>query len=62
VVESLAMPMDLDEDVLRGGASIGIAVGPAREWSTETMLDRADNAMYVAKRGGGNRWELAQVG
>ena len=37
--------------------SIGVAAGPSRE--IETTLRRADAAMYVAKRAGGNRMHCA---
>jgi diguanylate cyclase (GGDEF)-like protein len=40
-------------------ASIGIAVYPDDGETSEALLDRADGAMYRAKRNGGDRFELA---
>lgn len=47
----------------RLGLSIGIAVAdPANQEAQAELLNRADSAMYRAKRGGKNRFEFAHFG
>ena len=47
----------------RLGLSIGIAVAdPANQEAQAELLNRADSAMYQAKRGGKNRFEFAHFG
>jgi diguanylate cyclase (GGDEF)-like protein len=43
----------------RIGISIGAALSPAHGHTAEQLLKAADNAMYAAKRLGGNRFSLA---
>src|SRR6478752_5420274 len=47
----IAEPIDVDGVVMRTEASIGIAIGPYHGRDVDTMLRRADIAMYVAKGG-----------
>jgi diguanylate cyclase (GGDEF)-like protein len=49
---ALAVPTPLGEYVLRLSASIGISVYPDDGEDAETLIDRADAAMYEAKRQG----------
>jgi len=37
------------------GASIGVAIGPEHGDDSATLMGRADQAMYVAKRSGKHR-------
>ncbi len=52
-LEQLAAPLTLDGRQLEIGASIGIAVYPEHGADAESMIHRADTAMYVAKQQGG---------
>jgi diguanylate cyclase (GGDEF)-like protein len=53
VLGALAKPFVVDGQQLTIGASIGIACSPEHANDAETLLRRADVAMYVAKRGRG---------
>jgi diguanylate cyclase (GGDEF)-like protein len=61
VLTSLSQPVMIEGTRLCISASIGIAVGNPTV-SGETMLERADAAMYEAKTRGKNRYELAAEG
>ncbi len=50
--ELIAAPVDWNGRELRVTASIGLAVFPAAADTAETLLERADEAMYRAKRQG----------
>ncbi len=52
-LEQLAAPLSLDGRQIEIGASIGIAVYPEHGADAESMIHRADTAMYVAKQQGG---------
>jgi diguanylate cyclase (GGDEF)-like protein len=43
---------------MRVTASIGVAAAPSHARSSFELLQRADDAMYVAKQQGKNRWNL----
>ncbi len=49
IVRSMAMPFDLDGQVIRIGSSIGIALMPQDANSAVELLKRADTALYRAK-------------
>ena len=49
LLESLSRPFEIDGLSLEVGASVGIACFPAHGADGETLLQRADIAMYVAK-------------
>jgi diguanylate cyclase (GGDEF)-like protein len=49
LLEALRQPFVLDELVLEVDASIGVAVSADHEADVDTLLQRADVAMYVAK-------------
>lgn len=51
VLRSIAEPIELGEQTLQLGTSIGIAIGAEGE-SLDTLLELADDAMYEAKRTG----------
>jgi GGDEF domain-containing protein len=40
-------------------ASIGIAVSPVVALASDSLVERADEAMYEAKKSGRNCWRLA---
>ena len=53
LIESLARSFEIDGLSLEVGASVGIACFPLHGEDGETLLQRADIAMYVAKNAGG---------
>ncbi len=57
VLRALGRPFIVDGQPLTIGASIGIACSPEHADDAETLLRRADVAMYVAKRGRGS-WAM----
>ncbi len=52
-------PIILEGHVIQVSASIGISVYPLNSQESETLIKQADTAMYRAKRGGKNRYEIA---
>jgi diguanylate cyclase (GGDEF)-like protein len=55
LLAALAIPSRVDDHVLRLTASIGISIYPDDGEQADTLIDRADAAMYRAKRHGGVR-------
>jgi len=51
LLERLREPFEVDATTFQVGASIGIACHPAHGGDVETLVQRADIAMYVAKGG-----------
>lgn len=58
LLEKIAQPYQIDGRTLRISASIGLTVYPFDDADTETLLRHADQAMYLAKQGGRNRYHL----
>lgn len=58
LLESIELPMPIDEILVRPSASIGIALRHGDE-DAPRLLERADRAMFEAKRQGGNRHVVA---
>lgn len=58
VLEVVSAPLDDLPEGVRIGASIGIAVRDTAEIDYSTLMRRADEAMYVAKRSGRSRWVM----
>lgn len=52
VIAALGVPLRVDDEVLRLKASIGISIFPDDGVDADTLIDRADAAMYLAKRRG----------
>jgi EAL domain-containing protein (putative c-di-GMP-specific phosphodiesterase class I) len=57
VIEALSKPFYLDDEVIYLSASMGITVYPDNAKDIETLLKNADQAMYVAKSKGRNRFQ-----
>lgn len=60
IIDALHEPMWVQGRELRIGASIGVAVHPPLEGETDALMNRADQAMYVAKRAGKGRLHYAE--
>jgi diguanylate cyclase (GGDEF)-like protein/PAS domain S-box-containing protein len=58
VEQALATPLILGGHRVKVGVSIGIAFYPVNATDTDTLLRMADQAMYQAKREGGNRYRV----
>jgi diguanylate cyclase (GGDEF)-like protein len=55
---ALNLPYDLEGQPRRVLPSIGIALYPRHADDPQQLLIQADNAMYLAKKNGGNRYQL----
>ncbi|WP_201189412.1 putative bifunctional diguanylate cyclase/phosphodiesterase [Pseudomonas fluorescens] len=62
VLSALSAPYALQDKVLTVCASIGVTLFPHDNEDAETLLRHADQAMYVAKQSGRNRFHLFDVG
>ncbi|MDQ1449753.1 MAG: hypothetical protein QOC79_2724, partial [Actinomycetota bacterium] len=58
VVAAVAMPLRIGTATLHVTVSVGIAVSDGDETEVDVLIRSADEAMYAAKRAGGNRCEL----
>lgn len=56
---STVRPMAVDGKSL--GVSIGVASYSPDNYEIDALIGAADHAMYVAKRGGGNAWEVQRI-
>lgn len=61
IIEALHLPMAVGGRHLSIGASIGVAVHPPLEGDIDALMNRADQAMYSAKRAGKGRLHYAQA-
>jgi diguanylate cyclase (GGDEF)-like protein/PAS domain S-box-containing protein len=58
ILISLAAPQRLDQHDLRITASIGVSTYPQDGDDADTLMKKADNAMYRAKRNGRNNYQV----
>lgn len=58
LLQAVTQPVTYGSEPLRVGMSIGIALYPDHADSRDRLIERADQAMYLAKRSGKNRWEF----
>ncbi|MFB8789105.1 MAG: EAL domain-containing protein [Potamolinea sp.] len=58
ILETLNVPIKIDEKELYIKASLGIALAPYDGEDTDTLLKNADAAMYRAKQKGRNKYQL----
>jgi diguanylate cyclase (GGDEF)-like protein len=56
IIHALSEPFQLKEQRLSIGTSIGISLFPSDGDHCETLIQRADQAMYHAKKLGGKRY------
>lgn len=61
IIEAVSAPYDLAHGNIRIGASVGIAVAPEHGKTGETLLTRADIALYAAKATGKGRSRIFGV-
>jgi diguanylate cyclase (GGDEF)-like protein/PAS domain S-box-containing protein len=54
----LSMPFKIHENIVSISASIGVAISPQDGVTPEILMKNADQAMYVAKNAGRNRFSL----
>lgn len=63
LIGTVAEPVLVDNTEIRVSASIGIAFSPHTEVTTpELLLQQADEAMYMAKQQGKNRYHMVDPG
>lgn len=62
LLRSLNQPIELTTGTVSIGASIGIAFYPADSESVDTLICKADKAMYQAKQTGRNNWIFSTPG
>ena len=58
IIALIEQPFDLNGSEARIGTSIGIAFAPRHGTDSETLLQRADLALYAAKSGGRNDFRI----
>ncbi|MBB1072804.1 EAL domain-containing protein [Rhodoferax sp. 4810] len=58
VLQAIAQPMQLGDAEAWVSASIGVTLYPLDDADADTLLRHADQAMYVAKQAGKNRYHL----
>lgn len=61
IIEALHQPMDLEGRDIFVGASIGVAMHPPLAGDIDALMNRADQAMYAAKRAGKGRLHFAEA-
>ena len=61
LINAINQPVELDGNNCKVGASIGIAVFPDHTENINALINAADGAMYQAKAGGKNRYEIAKL-
>lgn len=59
IIAAIGQPFELAGAQASVGVSIGIALFPQHGQTAEHILNAADNAMYLAKNAGRNRYTLA---
>lgn len=59
IVSALAAPFEIDGKTLHIGGSVGVAVARSGHETVPSLMQRADIALYQAKRAGRGRFEMA---
>ncbi|MBA6411825.1 diguanylate cyclase [Parahaliea sp. F7430] len=60
IIQSVGEPISLPDGEARVGVSIGIALARGTGASSESLMQRADDAMYEAKRRGKNQFYISE--
>ncbi len=60
VVTGMTAPMEIKGELVRVGASVGVAFSPRHGRTAEELYKRADQALYDAKRAGKGIWRFYQ--
>ncbi len=58
ILKSVARPVAIDLDQIVVGASIGVTLFPRDDSDADTLMRHADQAMYLAKESGKNRFHI----
>lgn len=58
IIKAMATPFDLKDGTANVGASVGIALYPGDATDVKQLVQKADSAMYVAKKTGKNAYKL----
>ncbi|NTV09297.1 MAG: EAL domain-containing protein [Zoogloea sp.] len=58
IVSAMAVPHRVDSELMTVSASLGVTLFPQDDSDPDTLLRHADQAMYVAKQSGRNRYHL----
>jgi len=61
IVSTLATPFEIDGKQLGIGGSVGVALAANEQEGVQTLMQRADVALYQAKRAGRGRFEVASA-
>ncbi len=62
IVSTLAAPFEIDGKWLQIGGSVGVALAIGESETVQALMQRADAALYEAKRAGRGRYEVAEAG
>jgi diguanylate cyclase (GGDEF)-like protein len=62
IIRALAIPHTIDGKSLDISVSIGMSTYPIDGLDAETLMDKADTAMYEAKEHGRNNYQFFQAG
>jgi diguanylate cyclase (GGDEF)-like protein len=62
LISALGKPFIIDQEVATIGASIGISLFPHHGATVDTLLRKADEALYEAKHGGRNTYRFGSTG
>ncbi|MEG3638030.1 diguanylate cyclase domain-containing protein [Magnetococcus sp. PR-3] len=61
IIDFLSMPFPIGPESCQIGASVGISFYPKHGTDSESLVKKADQAMYAAKNSGRNRYRFALV-
>ena len=61
MLEVIATPIEVKNNTVSVTASVGVSIYPLDEENPDTLLRHADQAMYIAKQSGKNRFHIYDV-
>lgn len=62
IIDAMSSPIEVPGGTVTVGISVGAGLAPHDAQTAENLLNAADAAMYLAKRGGGNRIQYYKEG